>query len=737
MSFFGPMVRTLAVGVLLGAAGCMRPLVEPGPAPPAAPPAPAVEVTLAMPCTDAGEALVTPPKDLPPFEPAMRGDVIRCAIVGHVSLEEAAKEVFQRDSPKLELSTGFTVIRLVYRARRANGAREASSPTGALVLLPDTPRGAVGVVYAHGTVGLADRCAPSRAKTPPLAVGLAAAGFTTIAPDYAGFGFHGATHGWMDSDDESRSLFDAARALVKLLPPERAVAKLVLVGHSQGGHAVLAAQSAARAEDLPAPLVAVFAIAPMWFPSTLFASIARDEPTRRDPGARDVLWSLFYFHGHGELFDGPGGGALGFKHERRGQLAALLDTRCASDLDADLKGEHAADLYDRAFTEAIATCLANRAACSTITRTWAERMRSDQPAPDRAGAPVVFWAGGRDENMTPGRTRCALDHLRRSGLGLDKLTVCVDPRANHRGVLEKNLATLLAQVAARGGALCRRPGVSRRGEPRRERQGDLHHRNQRRVDPRRSEAMTAKAPEYELYYWPSIQGRGEFVRLAFEDAGVAYRDVAREPKGEGGGVPALLAMLKSADGEGALPFAPPILKHDAVIVSQTAAILAYLGPRVGLVPDDEGGRLEALQHQLTIADVAAEVHDTHHPIAGGLYYEDQKPEALRRAKEFTKERIPKFLGHFERALERNHASHGKHLVHRAVSYADLSLFQLVAGLRYAFPKAMNKHEPAAGRVVALHDAIANRPRVAAYLKSKRRLAFNEDGIFRHYPELDV
>ena len=260
MSFFCRMWRALAVGFLLGAPGCARPPVEPVTAPQSAPAAPAVDVALAVPCADGAEAFVTPPRDLAPFDPSMRGDVVRCAIVAHVSLDDAAKEVAQRDAPKPELSTGFTVIRLVYRARRANGAREASSLAGALAFLPDTPRGNVGVVYAHGTVGLADRCAPSRAKPAGLAVGFAAAGFATIAPDYAGFGLRGATHGWMDSDDESRSIFDAARALVQLLPPDRAVAKLVLAGNSQGGHAVLAAQAAARAEDLPAPVAAVFAI---------------------------------------------------------------------------------------------------------------------------------------------------------------------------------------------------------------------------------------------------------------------------------------------------------------------------------------------------------------------------------------------------------------------------------------------------------------------------------------------
>jgi glutathione S-transferase len=249
--------------------------------------------------------------------------------------------------------------------------------------------------------------------------------------------------------------------------------------------------------------------------------------------------------------------------------------------------------------------------------------------------------------------------------------------------------------------------------------------------------MTHEKAEYELYYWPSIPGRGEFVRLALEEAGARYRDVAREPKDEGGGVPALLAMLKTADGEGALPFAPPILKQGTVIVSQTSAILAYLGPRLGLVPDDELGRLAALEHQLTVADLVGEAHDVHHPIGGSLYYEDQKPEALRHAKEFIKERIPKFLGHFERALERNTASSGRHLVGRGLSYPDLSLFQVIAGLRYAFPHAMKKHEASSPRAVALHDAVADRPKIAAYLKSKRRLPFNEDGIFRHYPELDA
>lgn len=236
---------------------------------------------------------------------------------------------------------------------------------------------------------------------------------------------------------------------------------------------------------------------------------------------------------------------------------------------------------------------------------------------------------------------------------------------------------------------------------------------------------------YELYYWPTIQGRGEFIRLALEQAGADYVDVARG-SGPGRGVPALLRFLERETVRHP-PFAPPFLKAGDLVIGQTAAILLYLGPRLGLVPEGEAARLWAHQVQLTIADVVAEVHDSHHPIAAGLYYEDQQPEARRRAADFTGERLPKFLGYFERVLERNG---GVHAVGTALSYVDLSLFQLVAGLRYAFPNALRRQERECPRLLALHERVAAAPRIAAYLASERRLPFNQEGIFRHYAELD-
>jgi glutathione S-transferase len=234
---------------------------------------------------------------------------------------------------------------------------------------------------------------------------------------------------------------------------------------------------------------------------------------------------------------------------------------------------------------------------------------------------------------------------------------------------------------------------------------------------------------YTLFYWPSIQGRGEFIRLALEEAGAPYVDVARRPDG----MKKMMAVLRG-DGAGLAPLAPPFLRDGALVVAQVANILFYLGPRLALAPEDEAGRLAANQLQLTVADLVGEAHDTHHPIATGLFYEDQKAEAVKRTTGFVSERIPKYLGYFERALVHNG---GEHLVGSALSYVDLSMFQIMVGLGYAFPKAMAHVTKSVPRLVALRDRVAARPRVAAYLSSERRLPFNTQGIFRHYPELDL
>lgn len=240
---------------------------------------------------------------------------------------------------------------------------------------------------------------------------------------------------------------------------------------------------------------------------------------------------------------------------------------------------------------------------------------------------------------------------------------------------------------------------------------------------------------YELYYWPSIQGRGEFVRLALEEAGADYVDVARGSEKDGLGVPALMRLM-TGDGIDQPPYAPPFLRAGKLLIAQSANILMYLGPRHKLVPKSEAGRLWTQQLQLTVTDFVKEIHDTHHPIASSLYYEEQKEAAQQYTANFRKLRAPKYLGYFERVLAQNPGG-DKYLVGRSLSYADLSVFQLVAGLRYAFPQAMKQWEKKAPRVVALHDRVGARPNILAYLESDRRIPFNESGVFRRYPELDA
>jgi glutathione S-transferase len=240
---------------------------------------------------------------------------------------------------------------------------------------------------------------------------------------------------------------------------------------------------------------------------------------------------------------------------------------------------------------------------------------------------------------------------------------------------------------------------------------------------------------YELYYWPGIQGRGEFIRLALEEAGVPYVDVAKDPAGEAQAVGKLQAVL--GDAKAAHPaFAVPLLKAGDLFISQTANILLYLGAHHGLAPADEAGRLWTHQLQLTIADWVGEIHDTHHPLGPTEYYQDQKPEAHKRTASFLKHRLPKYLGYFERVLKQN-PSGDQFLAGSTLAYPDLSLFQLIEGLRYAFPRHQSRIETRYPKVIGLHDRVSKRPRVAAYLVSGRRIPFNEDGLFRHYPELDL
>lgn len=248
------------------------------------------------------------------------------------------------------------------------------------------------------------------------------------------------------------------------------------------------------------------------------------------------------------------------------------------------------------------------------------------------------------------------------------------------------------------------------------------------------ETSTDEDDRYELFYWPMLQGRGELVRLVLEDAGVPYIDVARLPEEQGGGAQAVVKLREGED-PGTLPYAPPILRLGDLVIAQTALIVDFLGERFGLVPEDLAGRLACRQHMLTVMDVVVEAHDVHHPIASSRYYEDQKEEAKAAAEAFVKDRLPNWLGYFEKVLARNEGSDWA--VGESCTYVDLALFQLYEGLSYQFPEAMDRGAGDWPNLGALRDRVRERPGIAEYLQSERRLPFNEHGIFRYYEELDV
>src|SRR5882724_4246667 len=220
-----------------------------------------------------------------------------------------------------------------------------------------------------------------------------------------------------------------------------------------------------------------------------------------------------------------------------------------------------------------------------------------------------------------------------------------------------------------------------------------------------SQGVAGFPMKYELYYWAEIQGRGEYIRLALEEASADYADVARSARG----MAAMTAMMDAR--KGTPPFAPPFLKAGQLVIGQTANILLYLGSRHALAPKAEAGRLWVHQLQLTVADFVLEVHDSHHPLGPSLYYEDQRAPAKKRSMDFRQQRAPKYLGYFETLLHNS----GGYLTGRRLTYADLSLFQIVEGLQYALPKAIKKLERDHPRIVELHDRVAARPNIRAYL----------------------
>ena len=252
-------------------------------------------------------------------------------------------------------------------------------------------------------------------------------------------------------------------------------------------------------------------------------------------------------------------------------------------------------------------------------------------------------------------------------------------------------------------------------------------------------------PPYELLYWPEIPGRGEFIRLAFEATGTSYKDVANESKDGINAVLAAKADDLTIDSDGNPPaFAPPALRilgegkeGKTLVLYQTPAILSYLGDKLGLAGEDEVEKHWILSHTLTALDLNNEAHDTHHPVAVAKYYEDQKEEALKKATDFRENRLPKFFSFFERVLKGNDENgQGKYLVGSKLSYADTTVWHVLNGLKFAFPKELEAREKEFPTLFGtFYPSVQEQSGLKDYLSSDRRKPYSM-GIFRHYPELD-
>jgi alpha-beta hydrolase superfamily lysophospholipase len=445
---------TLAASMAAVAAACAgAPPAAPVVAAPAGAPVTAPSGPLAITCDDDAARVATRPESLAPWTEAARGDVVRCQRVEHLDAATLAARLAAKGYDGAPPKTGVTIVRIGYRARRDDAAKKPDAITGAFVLFPDAPRATdVAVLDAHGTIGLAAACAPTRSPTHPLNLALAGAGFVTVATEYQGFSYDEPPQAWMSGEDEARALFDSASALTKLTTEAYHPKKVLLIGHSEGGHTVLAAQALARADGFPIPIAGVISSAPMWFGGRLFADmIGAGDGSNHDAGSRDLVWSLFYFYGHGATFSGQAEAVAAFAPARRDEIAKLLSTKCALDLDAPLGKARAADVYDPAFVGALKACLGGGACTAEATR-WVSWMKRDAPVVDPAGAPVLLWAGGADVNVTPTRARCAAEDLART-LPKGRLAVCVDPKATHKGahegLLERDVDRMIGWLSAR------------------------------------------------------------------------------------------------------------------------------------------------------------------------------------------------------------------------------------------------------------------------------------------------
>jgi hypothetical protein len=418
--------------------------------------------SLAITCTDSTDAVFQLPADLPAFDPTRRGEVFRCAYDRYLSAAGANQVLASLGYQGAPVANGMDVYRIAFRTQR--GADGSEGFSSARVFLPDQRRPEAYVVTAHGTEGEGKPCVDSqRDLLDPSWTGssiifnlsLAGNGWTVIEPDYAGYGYGQAPHGWFLADDEAHPILDATRAMKQLLPPDDLPPKVAFMGHSQGSHVVLSAQALARSYGMEGQLVGVAPMALLWFTGlTWGASLSSLAALTTQHDAAAISYGMFYFYGHGELYDGPGGGLAMFQPAKRDAVKAFLQNDCESDATGVLPtlGSTTADLYDPAFITAMENCTIYQTGCDQEpAATWFKRAMADRPAIDPDGAPIVVWHGAKDVDIPPARAQCGFDKIQSdlAGAHTATFTVCGDAEADHTGVVQRDMDWVSQWIAAR------------------------------------------------------------------------------------------------------------------------------------------------------------------------------------------------------------------------------------------------------------------------------------------------
>jgi len=406
----------------------------------------APEPVVSIVCADSIEEVYVTPADLPPHDPSLRGEIVRCSRESALTADQVSERIASAGIVGLSAATGIETVLIAYRTQRMGDLGGVGT---ARVYIPfvSRPGPAPIAVANHGSVGLADSCAPSRNATfsDDLSLPFAGTGTVVVAPDYAGLGNEG-IQGYFRNDDTAHSVLDAARAARNLLNPESLSDDVIIIGHSQGGGASLATQALAGGYGSGGRVRAVVVCAPGWSYEELDPAAFQFPDII--PSTAIILMTLYADAANGIGLDHA---TDFFDPSKRDAIENAVSTMCLVELTlwTTLNAPTLGSLLDDAFYQSAHDCMTG-GACVEPGAGYVDRMRSNLQPLDPAGAPVLFVQGLLDEIRAPDSARCMVEAMTAQGVPPQ---LCVDEGANHMNIARRNMAFILQWTdAVLGGA---------------------------------------------------------------------------------------------------------------------------------------------------------------------------------------------------------------------------------------------------------------------------------------------